>query len=129
MKPAFVKKNTEGGAAGLDWEAGEVKAINPYLADELVRLSHGDYEIVQEGEFTPPAPVHNHQGTEFLQMESNGAGINIHRQETSVVEVEVEVEGSTEKSTAIAARLTDESDKTVKKVGRPRKTPEHSSAE
>ena len=51
MKLVFVKKHTEGGAAGLDWEAGEVKAINSYLADELIRLSHGDYEIVPEDEF------------------------------------------------------------------------------
>lgn len=127
MKPAFVKKHTEGGAAGLDWEAGEVKAINPYLADELVRLSHGDYEIVQEGEFTPPAPVHNHQGTEFLQIKSDGNGINIHRQEASVVEVEVEE--STAENAAVAEKLTEVTEKAVKKVGRQKKKPEIDSTE
>ena len=48
MKPAFVKKNTSGGAAGLSWKAGEVKALNPYLAEELVILAPDDYEIVEE---------------------------------------------------------------------------------
>jgi hypothetical protein len=52
MKPTFVKKNTSGGAAGLSWEAGEVKVLNPYLAEELVMLSPEDYEIVQEPEST-----------------------------------------------------------------------------
>ena len=50
MKPTFVKKNTAGGAAGVTWEAGEVKPLNPYLAEELVKLSPEDYEIVQESE-------------------------------------------------------------------------------
>ena len=57
MKPAFVKKNTEGGAGGLFWEAGEVKMLDPYAADELVKLAPGDYEIVQESEYTPEPPV------------------------------------------------------------------------
>jgi predicted house-cleaning noncanonical NTP pyrophosphatase (MazG superfamily) len=53
MKPTFVKKNTAGGAAGLSWEAGEVKALNSLLADELTSLVPEDYEIVQEDEYTP----------------------------------------------------------------------------
>lgn len=47
MKPTFVKKNTKGGAAGITWEAGEVKALNPYLAEQLVQLAPEDYCIVQ----------------------------------------------------------------------------------
>lgn len=53
MKTAFVKKNTEGGAGGLFWEAGEVKELNPYFADELVKLAPGDYEIVPRKELAP----------------------------------------------------------------------------
>lgn len=53
MTTAYVKKNTEGGAAGLFWEAGEVKALDSRFADELVRLSPGDYEQVSKDEFTP----------------------------------------------------------------------------
>jgi len=53
MKPTFVKKNTAGGAAGHSWEAGEVKELNSYLAEELVILSPEDYEIVPESEYTP----------------------------------------------------------------------------
>jgi hypothetical protein len=53
MKPTFVKKNTAGGAAGLSWEAGEVKVLHSLLADELVALVPEDYEIVQEDEYTP----------------------------------------------------------------------------
>ena len=56
MKDVFLKKNTEGGTAGLYWEAGEVKSVNSYLADELVVLSRGDYEIVTEDE-TPETPA------------------------------------------------------------------------
>ena len=53
MKPTFVKKNTEGSAAGHSWEAGEVKALNSRLAEELVVLAPEDYEIVSEDEYTP----------------------------------------------------------------------------
>ena len=53
MTIAYVKKNTEGGAAGLVWESGEVKALDSRFADELVRLAPGDYEQVSEDEFTP----------------------------------------------------------------------------
>jgi hypothetical protein len=44
----FVKKNTTGGTAGRYWEAGEVKEVNSYLAEELVALSPEDFEIVSE---------------------------------------------------------------------------------
>ena len=53
MATAYVRKNTEGGAAGLIWESGEVKALDSRFADELVRLAPGDYEQVSEDEFTP----------------------------------------------------------------------------
>ena len=49
----FVKKNTAGGVAGHSWEAGEVKDVNSYLADELVVLSPEDFEIVPASEYTP----------------------------------------------------------------------------
>ena len=53
MAIAYVRKNTEGGAAGLIWESGEVKALDSLFADELVRLAPGDYEKVSEDEFVP----------------------------------------------------------------------------
>jgi len=57
MKTVYLKKNTEGGAAGLYWEVGEVKEVNSLFADELVRLAPGDYEIVPEGEPVPETPA------------------------------------------------------------------------
>jgi hypothetical protein len=53
MNTVFVKKNTEGGAGGLSWEAGEVKELYSYVADELIKLAPGDYELVSQDEFTP----------------------------------------------------------------------------
>jgi len=90
MKPAFVKKNTEGGAGGLIWEAGEVKALNPYAADELVRLAPGDYEIVQEGEYIPDPPAHNPPGFSFPVLSTDGTGIEVIHPGSTVVEVAVE---------------------------------------
>ena len=75
MKPTLVKKNTEGGAAGLFWTAGEVKALNPYLADELIKLAPGDYEVVQEGERMPEPPVHNSPGATIPRLATDGTGI------------------------------------------------------
>lgn len=57
MTIAYVKKNTEGGAAGLLWEAGEVKALDSLFVDELIRLAPGDYEQVSEEEFAPETEV------------------------------------------------------------------------
>lgn len=57
MNPTFVKKHTVGAAAGLSWEAEEIKALDSYLAEELVKLSPEDYEIVSEDESTPETPV------------------------------------------------------------------------
>lgn len=53
MNLTFVKKHTAGGTAGLEWKAGEVLAVNPYLASELVRLSPTDFQVVQSMEETP----------------------------------------------------------------------------
>lgn len=53
MNPTFIKKNTAGGAAGHSWEVGEVQALDPYLAAELVALAPEDFEIVSKA---PPAP-------------------------------------------------------------------------
>ncbi len=54
MTTAYVKKNTEGGAAGLYWEAGEVKALDSRFADELVRLAPSDYSVVSGDDFVVP---------------------------------------------------------------------------
>jgi len=104
MKPAFVKKNTAGGAGGITWEAGEVKPLNPRFAEELVMLSPEDFEIVKEGEASPKPPVHHHQGTDFMQIRSDGDDINFDRPSTSVVEVEIE--GSQQEIETMAAKLT-----------------------
>ena len=109
MKPAFVKKNTEGGAAGLSWEAGEVKALNPYLADELVKLSPEDYEVVQDGEYTPEPPAHNSPEFGFPSVSSDGQGINFDHPRSIVVEEPLE--GSAEENAAIAQSLSEAPEK------------------
>jgi hypothetical protein len=105
MKPTFVKKNTAGGTSGITWEAGEVKPVHPSLAEELVKLAPEDFEIVQEGEHTAPAPTHNSPVPPLPSSFSDGQGIKVETPETTVVEVEVE--GSAEENQAVAAQMTE----------------------
>ena len=70
MTIAYVRKNTEGGAAGLIWESGEVKALDAWFADELVRLAPGDYKQVSEDEFTPETATAVENPTEELVAEA-----------------------------------------------------------
>lgn len=127
MKPAFLKKHTKGGAAGLSWEAGEVKALHPALAEELAMLSPDDYEMVQEGEYTPEAPAHNPPGFVLPVTSSDGEGIKVKQPGSSVVEDVVP--GSAEENEGTAQALTAAPSKAKSAAKKSNKTTETPSAE